>query len=492
MRKFKNLQIGDNDLYTKRFGGHDLHLFLQRRGIESKHLVWQKMSEDPTTYELAKNFNDKETINHILSALEIEYSTHSTLLPFSYGIIFDKNFLEADVVHCHLLHNNFFNILHLPVISRLKPLVWTLHDPWALTGHCLHPMTCDRWVRECIECENLTSNFPLKGDLAGVNFAVKEMVYSSCDIDIVVSSEWMYSRVKNSPLLKDKRIHLVPFGLDLDKFRPADTAEAKKLMGIEPDSLVIGLRASNIPFKGFDHVVACLKKLKVNRKIVILTFNNRGFMEEFRDKFHDIVEVGWIFDDEKMIEAYNAVDIFLMPSTAESFGMMAMEAMACGRICVAMSDTALEEVVKPKEGGFVAKQGDIDDFTGKVQRLIDNDSLRYEAAIQARIVAEKYYNFDRYLQGILKVYETAMDSFKHKEWAEKNVELLKNVSLPTKNVFFNALNQDEKVSNERWGPDQFRDYQNILRSAPYKFAFKLSRNSIIRFIYFNFIKKIAR
>lgn len=483
MRKFKNLQIGDNDLYTKRFGGHDLHLYLQKRGMESCHLVWNKMSEDETTFEIASNFDDREVVNNILLNLEKEYSTHSTLLPFSYGIIFDKNFLSADVVHCHLLHNDFFNIFHLPFISRLKPLVWTLHDPWAFTGHCVHPMACDKWESGCLKCGDLNCNFPLKDDLAGVNFAVKEVVYGSCDIDIVVSSEWMHQRVRRSPLLKNKRVHLVPFGLDLDKFKPKDSIVAKQLHGIDADSLVLGLRASAVSFKGMDNIIACLEMLDVSKKIVLLIFNAKGYLEKFRKKFHDVVEVGWIFNEEQMIDAYNAVDIFLMPSTAESFGMMAMEAMACGKISVVMSDTALEEVVKPEKGGIVAKQGDVEDFTEKVQKLIDDDNLRENVGIQARKIAEEYYGLDKYIDSLLNVYKTAIDNFKEKEWAEKNIELLKKVKMPEIDSSIRSLhggNYDELMS----------DYNNIVSSVPYRIAVKLSKNFIMRTVYFNFIKKV--
>ena len=52
-----------------------------------------------------------------------------------------KEFKEADIVHCHNLHSNFFDLKHSPKMSLKKPVVWTLHDMWAFTGFASNSVT---------------------------------------------------------------------------------------------------------------------------------------------------------------------------------------------------------------------------------------------------------------------------------------------------------------------------------------------------------------
>ena len=112
---FKCLQIGNADLVGNKFNGHNLSIYLQEYNIESKHLVSKKLSKAQNTYVLrvkkAENYTD--------------------------AIIKDRLFLEADIVHLHLIHCTEFNINYLPILTRLKPTVITLHEPFFTTGHCL-------------------------------------------------------------------------------------------------------------------------------------------------------------------------------------------------------------------------------------------------------------------------------------------------------------------------------------------------------------------
>src|SRR3989338_7715448 len=47
-------------------------------------------------------------------------------------------FKEADIIHCHNLHSNYFNLDTLKKISRFKPIIWTFHDMWPITANCAH------------------------------------------------------------------------------------------------------------------------------------------------------------------------------------------------------------------------------------------------------------------------------------------------------------------------------------------------------------------
>jgi len=470
----KNLQIGDQDLVGSRFNGHDLHLYLQGRGIDSKHLVWTRRSNDATTYEIAGKVVEREAINNFFKILESEFQTHAVLYPFSFSLLYDKLFLEADVVHLHSLHNYFFNLSHLPILSKMKPTVWTLHDPWAFTGHCIHPMGCDRWQYGCGQCPALDTPFEIQQDTTALNWEIKKTYIQQSSLDIIVASKWMYDFAAKSPIFSNAHIHLIPFGIDLKKFKPADSRAAKRKLGIPEDNIVLGFRAQNTQFKGLDYIKECLKELNIARAVTLLTFAEKNIMCEFADKFQ-IVDMGWVLDEDKMIEAYNAADIFLMPSRAEAFGMMAIEAMACGKPVIVMSGTALEGVIFPEAGGgIVVPQGDVKALLEATIDLIVNDAKRRSVGNNALKIANKYYSSDRYITQIIDVYKTAIDRKKGDTRAACLVDESKKVTISIDKSILPGARHPEAES-----------IISIIR-------LKFKKYRIIRFVYYNTIKIFSK
>lgn len=405
----KCLQISDNDIIGNRFNGYDLGKYLRHENIECNYLVWRKDSDDNSVYEISANDEDRQTVHEFGLKLNHEYSTQASFFPFSYDVLSDPKFLEADVIHLHLIHNYFFNLSDLPVMSALKPVIWTLHDPWALTGHCVHPMECDSWKTGCGDCPDLETTFPILNDTTALNWLKKKQIYQNSDLDIIVASRWMHDRVSASPLFSKARLHHIPFGLDLSKFKPEDCAAIKERLGIPEKNIVICFRATESAWKGLRNIKECLHEFEITKDITILTFNETGLVDEFKHKFQ-IIELGWVSDDTEMINAYNASDVFLMPSTADAFGMMAMEAMCCGKTVVTMAGTGLEEVVMADQGGgIVVPQGDVNAMRCELTDLVQNKRRRREIEKKAYQLSRRYYDKNRYVSQIIDIYSKAAE-----------------------------------------------------------------------------------
>lgn len=400
----KNLQIGDNDLIGKRFNGHDLHIYLRQRGIDSSHIVWNKQSDDKHTFVLSGDDPNRNINNQMLAGLERVFGLHSVLLPYSYSLLNSKQFLEADVVHYHLIHNYFFNISLLPILTKLKPTVWTLHDPWALTGHCIHPFDCQRWKTGCGDCGDLNTPFAINKDTSALYWEIKRDLYRQMDVDIIVSSRWMQNMVEQSPLVSNFKVHRIPFGLDLDKYSPGNAAEAKCRLGIPQNNLVVCFRAQSNPFKGMESVKQCLRQLKTDAPVTLLAVAKDTSLEEFLPRFQ-IIDFEFVTDDSIMTDAYNASDVLLMPSAAESFGMMAMEAMAFGKPVIVYDGTPLSETIFAPEGGIAVPQGDVDALTCELESLLDNPERRLALGRRARKLAEQHYDVEKYVSKIDEVYK---------------------------------------------------------------------------------------
>ncbi|MDQ0078476.1 colanic acid biosynthesis glycosyltransferase WcaC [Arthrobacter oryzae] len=114
--------------------------------------------------------------------------------------------LESDVVHLHVIHSYFLQTSYLfDLIVRLKkPLVWTLHDHWAMTGRCAQPDDCTQWAKGCPSCPNLRAYPPAKLDLASKRWEERRdgiaRLQASVPTAIVPCADWLAIDAEKSGL----------------------------------------------------------------------------------------------------------------------------------------------------------------------------------------------------------------------------------------------------------------------------------------------------
>lgn len=427
---FKNLQVSDNDLIGNKFNGHDLHFYLQEKGIKSSQLVWNKESNDKNTFVIAGEKKDRIEIRKTIIENQNTYNLNGINNFLFYDILYSNLFLNADIIHFHLMHNWLIDLNLLPIVSKLKPIIWTVHDPWLLGGHCVHHYDCSKWQKLCSDCPYLESHFKLNKDNSTLNFLIKKNSIQNSNLDIIVASKWMYDKLHKSDLFKSKRIHLVPFGINLSIFKQKNKIEVRKKFNIEPDDLVLTFRCDYSEFKGMDYVEYVLSRIKTNKKIVILT--TAGY-PKVKLKFKTI-NFGWVKDDQLLSDIYNATDIFLAPSKMDAFGMMVIEAMACGAVPVVLEGTALPETINSPVCGIATKRDKVI-YLKEIQLLINNKEKLVNRSKKCLDFAKKTYNKDQYVEKIIKIYQQAIKNHKtDSEYVTLLNQLKKNIGIPPMRV----------------------------------------------------------
>lgn len=404
----KLLQINRTDSLGSRFNGLSIADMLAARGIESSHLVWNRFGPPDPRVAVAYDHPLKDYYTWAVNQLEGMLSVQSMLHLQSLFFGWNPAFRAADLVHYHIIHDGYFSLAALPVLTRAKPSVWTFHDPWPMTGHCIYPLDCARWQVGCGNCEDLTLPFPLRRDRTRLNWRYKKLIYTHLDADIIVASRWMRDFVRKSPLTEGMRVHLVPFGVDLDQFKPGDQQAARARFGIFPGLTVIALRAVDNPFKGLEQIKQALRLLPPDREICLLTTQQKGVFDEFIGR-HQIVELGWSNDLDLLIDSYRAADFFLMPSTAEAFGLMAIEAMACGKPVISFEGTSLPEVSFAPDVGVAVPMRDSAALAAAVDRWIASPEEVRARGERARRVAVEHYGIALHLDRLIAVYEGALE-----------------------------------------------------------------------------------
>jgi glycosyltransferase involved in cell wall biosynthesis len=405
----KILQISSSDIIGSRFNGFDVRHLLREAGIESHHLVWNKLSDDPSS-SFIFGLPGSRTVTKALGGIEAQLSIHSRLQIQSFGLPLHRAFREADVVHYHIIHDGYFGLDALPWLSRMKPSIWTWHDPWPMTGHCIYPKSCERWQTGCGKCPRLDLPFAMRHDRTAQAFRWKQRLLDRMDVDIVVASNYMRQMVQLSPIGQKKRTHVVPFGIDLKKFSPRDGTEARARLGIDPGRVVICVRSfPESPFKGFEFFVEALRRLDETKvPLTIVTTHSPGHLNEFVGR-HQIIDLGWLNVEKAMLDTYLAADIFVMPSTAEAFGMMAIESMAFAKPVIVFTGTSLPEITHAPDVGLQVQMGDSIALATAIKRLVENGEERHARGLAGRVIAEKLYGDLLFAQRLGDLYRSAVD-----------------------------------------------------------------------------------
>lgn len=403
--QLKVVQVSAMDLVGIQVNGFLTHKWLQERGHDSRMLVHSRMSNDPCVREVGTPLT--RSLNPLASKVESRLNSISMLPLASRNLDKDPWIQDADIVHLQLLHAApFFSLLDLPRLARKKKVLLSVHDMFLMTGHCIYSMGCDRWKSGCGQCPDLGLPFAVSNDASSRNWKLKHWVFERSKIDLVVGSPWQDEQVRQSPFLKDFRRHMIPYGIDTRVFKAVDKRAARRRMGISEDAHVIAFRSAPFHrnFKGTNYIQDALRRFSPRRHTVLITFETRGGFEDMRDKY-ELNEFGFVIDSAQIALSLQAADIFLMPSTAEAFGLMAIESMACGATPIVFDGTALPETIGGSECGVIVPQGDAAALTQAIEDCLDNpDKLDQYRRNGLRHVASKH-GFEDYAQRHLDLYQ---------------------------------------------------------------------------------------
>jgi glycosyltransferase involved in cell wall biosynthesis len=306
-----------------------------------------------------------------------------------------------------------------------KPSVYTIHDAWLLSGHCVHSMGCDKWRYGCGTCANLDVDFPMQKDNAAFMWEMKKSTLEKANIDIVVASDYMMELVRQSPITNNiKHIHKIPFGVDTELFSPAADKEAlHQKLKIQKGNFVISFRMdSQYTFKGISCIIEALRRLDPSKPVTLLTVGSKGGLNQFKSRYQ-VIDYEWVTESNLMADIYKASDLFLMPSTAEAFGMMAIEAMACGIPVLVCDGTALPNVTFAPECGINIPQNDSEMMCRVIERMICSPCECETRGTLGRKLALENYRFEDYIERHLELYEEVHTRRYSKENDTKQVNI---------------------------------------------------------------------
>ena len=317
-------------------------------------------------------------------------------------------FKNADIVHLNNLHGNYFSLFALPELTALKPTIWTLHDQFAITGHCAFTYECDGWLNGCKQCPNLLSTPEISKDTANFLFKTKKKIYDNSDFTVVCYSEWMKSCLEKS-ILKDKDIKLIYNGIDTGVFKPYDKLEARKELNLPLDKKIL-LFSSNLginnPQKGIKYLNETYNYFKNNENIMFIALG--GDKKEYiSERF---LNLPYVHNETELAKYYSAADLFIFPTLAETFGLVIAESLACQTPVISFKTGPVPEIISHMETGYIANYKDINDFIKGIKLFLEDDLLRENASSSGRRVIEDKFSLNLMIDNYSRLYQEVFEA----------------------------------------------------------------------------------
>lgn len=257
---------------------------------------------------------------------------------------------KPDIIHLHNIHGYYINFEILFQWLKAHPerkVIWTLHDCWAMTGHCAYftAVKCDKWKTQCLQCPQ-KGRYPASVLFGNVrsNFKRKKRAFTGVEgMTLTVPSRWLESIVKDS-FLKEYRIEVVYNKIDTNIFKPT-LSNFREVYGLTDKKVILGVANVWDKRKGLNDFIELSHMLDEQYAIVLVGLNEKQ-MRTLPEKIKGIERIDKI---EELVKIYSAADVFVNPSVEETFGMTVVEARACGTKAIVYSGTACEEVMQCTE-----------------------------------------------------------------------------------------------------------------------------------------------
>ena len=266
---------------------------------------------------------------------------------------------SADLVHVHSYHGSYASLESFAVVAQAKPLVWTFHRFWGITGGCDHPFGCERYQLGCGHCPQIGRFAVGSVDRTAEQWTKKRRILSDLPITVVSPSQHLAKRVRESELGRKWVVEVIPNGVAANEFgsqRKGDP-DFKRRLGLAVDKVTVlfSNRSFRDPIKGFPSIAEALNSRPWTELQVILIGGESAWATSQLPPNLDVVDVGYISDRKRLADFHEAADIFLYASDGENLPCAVLEAMSAECCVVATPVDGVTELVQDKQSGLLAE-----------------------------------------------------------------------------------------------------------------------------------------
>lgn len=313
--------------------------------------------------------------------------------------------IKPDIIHLSNIHGGYINIRTLfNFLKNAKlPIVWTLHDCWAFTGHCAYfsLIGCEKWKVGCNNCPNLKS-YPKSWffDRSKKQYFIKKSLFSDMEnVTLITPSKWLYDLVGESYLSNYPRV-IIPNAIDTDEFKFFYDLGIEEKYNLQNKKIVLAVANAWSERKGMNYVIEASKKMKENYQFIIVGLNDK----QLKSIPENIVGIKRTDSVEELVKLYSIADVFINPTLEEMFGMTNIEALSCGTPVITFDTGGSVECID-ENTGLVVEQRNLEELINAIIEITKNKN---KYTLNCRKRAVELYNFDRYYNQYIELYNRVL------------------------------------------------------------------------------------
>lgn len=365
-------------------------------------------------------FGDQNTVSGDLTArgygLDSSGYTCPPPLKSVFGAVqrtldFNTTNIDADVVHCHTWYAHWGGIL-----AKLNYGI-----PLVITVHSLEPLR--PWKREQLG--------------GGYDFTcwLERTALEMADAVIAVSQDTKRD-VERFFNIRPDRLHVIYNGIDLDEYRPVTTRASLERFGIRADQPYVLFVGRITRQKGIIHLVNAIRHFDPGFQIVLcagapdtpeIAAEMKQAVAQAQKEHEGVIWIEEMLDVPTKVELYSNAAVFICPSIYEPFGIINLEAMACGVPVVASSVGGIKEVVVHGETGYQVPLEQVQgssfepvnptqfsfDLADRVNALMSNEAKRKAYGAAGRQRAEAVFGWPAIARQTADLYEALQKTGTH-------------------------------------------------------------------------------
>ena len=312
--------------------------------------------------------------------------------------------IKPDIIHLHNIHGYYLNyeILFAYLSQSNIPVVWTLHDCWSVTGHCVHfqNIGCNKWKIKCESCPN-TASYPksLFLDNASNNYKKKCKSFTSVKkMTIVPVCNWL-GKIMEQSYLKEYNRRVIVNGIDLNVFYPCEAREKiDATWGIKGRFICLAVATVWSDTKGLSDIMTIRKKLSDQYVIIMVGVDK---MQAKKLPF-GIIGIEKTENANYLAELYSASDVYINPTYQDTLPTVNIEALACGTPVITYDTGGSADIIDSKTG-YVVEQGRIDKFVTCISYIKKKGKDYFSLSCRRR--AEQFFDKEKRYKDYILLYD---------------------------------------------------------------------------------------
>lgn len=283
---------------------------------------------------------------------------------------------HPDIIHIHNIHHNVvdFRLLFKGLGKQKIPIVYTLHDMWAITGGCFSDLLfeCSEKTNGCKNCNMLFGvNADCNAKEAEKFLRIKEDLYKKqIKLCFVTVSEWLRQQT-NSSIISEYRREVIRNGIDISVFKKSDKQEGILKTLCEGKKIILSCASYWMKRKGLYDLLELGEILGEDYQIVIVGNCN----EEVKGAKENILFLDNVSEAEQLAQLYSMADVYVSLSKSETFGLTLAEAACCGVPVIAYDNTGMREVLEIA-GGIKIPNGNIQQVAENIKKVCNSKADR--------------------------------------------------------------------------------------------------------------------